>query len=118
MEFKVVNSIKFDPNQPSILRFMEKIANCANFKEEKIMIAKMLCDFMLVDSDMLKHKPSHLGAVAIYATNVLMKKQRPWNAALQNYTGGLTSQDIIPVVEQLFNSVKVQQKSHYTKSLF
>lgn len=94
MEFKIENSIKFDSNQPSILRFMEKIANFANFKEEKLMVAKMFCDFMLVDSGMLKYKPSVLGAVAIYATNLLMKKQRPWNSALQKYTGALTSDEL------------------------
>lgn len=118
MEFKIENSIKIDPNQPSILRFMEKIANFAGFKEEKLMIAKMLCDFMLIDSKLLKVKPSHLAAVAIYATNVLMNKQRPWNAGLLKYSGGLCTTDLESLADQLFESIKVQQQSHYTNSLF
>ena len=118
MEFKIENSIKIDPNQPSILRFMEKIANFAGFKEEKLMIAKMLCDFTLIDSTLLKVKPSLLAAVSIYATNVLMNKQRPWNAGLMKYSGGLCSTDLEPLVDQLFESIKVQQQSHYTNSLF
>jgi len=82
MEFKIVNSIKIDPNQPSIFCFMQKIANFANFGAEKTKVAQMLCEFMLVDSRLLQYRPSILGAVAIFASNKLMQKQRCWNAGL------------------------------------
>ena len=48
------------------------------------MIAQMLCDFILLDMTMLKKKPSLLGAVAVYATNMITNKNnsKSWNAGL------------------------------------
>jgi hypothetical protein len=74
MEFKIENSINLDLKQPTILMFIQKIAKQANFKDEKLTTAKMLGDFMLLDSDLLKLKPSFLAAVSIYCTNVLNRK--------------------------------------------
>lgn len=53
------------------------------------MIAQMFCDFMLLNLPILQRKPSLLGAVAIYATNKITNKTRPWNATLVKCTGGL-----------------------------
>jgi hypothetical protein len=63
-----------DPDQPTIISFMEKIAKFANFGDEKLVIAQMFCDFMILDSEILKHHPSVLAATSVYATNILMKK--------------------------------------------
>jgi len=49
----------------------------------------MFCDFMLLDMQLLVNKPSLLGAVAIYATNKITNKNKPWNAALVKCTGGI-----------------------------
>lgn len=49
----------------------------------------MFCDFMLLNMPFLLKKPSLLGAVAIYATNKISNKNKPWNAALVKCTGGI-----------------------------
>ena len=46
------------------------------------MIANMLADFMLLEKALLLKKPSVLGAVAIYATNMITNRSRPWNSNL------------------------------------
>ena len=46
------------------------------------MIAQMLTDFMLLEKALLLKKPSALGAVAIYATNMITNKSKPWNSNL------------------------------------
>ena len=59
---------------PSILRFMERYVMIANFNKEQQMIAQMLCDFIFLDMTLLKKKPSLLGAVAVYATNMITNR--------------------------------------------
>ena len=70
------------------------------------MIAQMLCDFMLLDMTLLKKNPSLLGAVAVYATNIITNKNRPWNPSLKKVTGGLNEEDVKPLAKQLFYSIK------------
>jgi len=41
------------------------------FTEKQKMIAQMFCDFMLYNDELIKKKPSFLGAVAIYATKLI-----------------------------------------------
>jgi hypothetical protein len=66
----------------------------------------MLCDFMLLDMSLLKKKPSLLGAVACYATNMITNRQRPWNGSLQKCTGGIKEEEIKPLAKQLFFFIK------------
>lgn len=66
----------------------------------------MLCDFMLLDMTILKKRPSLLGAVAIYATNMITNKNRPWNPSLKKVTGGLNEEDVKPLAKELFYSIK------------
>ena len=91
---------------PSILRFMERFSKIANFNKEQHMIAQMLSDFILLDMSLLKKKPSLLGAVAVYATNMITNKNKPWNASLQKCTGGIQESEIKPIAKQLFYFIK------------
>lgn len=50
------------------------------------MIAQMLTDFILLEKALLLKKPSLLGAVVIYATNMITNKSRPWNNNLVKCT--------------------------------
>lgn len=101
---------------PSILRFMERYACIASFNKEQKMIAQMFCDFMLLDTQLLKNKPSELGAVAIYSTNLAMNK-KAWNCNLQSCTGGLKEDQIKPLSKQLFYFIKKLETSSL-KTLF
>ena len=73
----------------------------------------MLSDFILLDMSLLKKKPSLLGAVAIYATNMITNKNssKPWNADLQKCTGGLKEEDVKPLAKQLFFFIKRLEQS-------
>lgn len=68
----------------------------------------MLCDFILLDMSLLKKKPSLLGAVAIYATNMITNRNnsRAWNQGLQKCTGGLREEELKPLAKQLFFFIK------------
>jgi len=70
------------------------------------MIAQMFCDFMLLDLQLLIHKPSLLGAVAIYATNKITNKSKPWNVALMKCTGGIKEEQLKPLANELFYFIK------------
>ena len=85
----------------------------ANFNKEQQMIAQMLCDFILLDMSLLKKKPSLLGAVAVYATNMITNKNnsKAWNAGLQKCTGGLKEEEIKPLAKQLFYFIKKLEQS-------
>ena len=71
----------------------------------------MLCDFILLDTYLLKKRPSLLGAVAVCATNMLTSKNRPWNDRLANATHGLKEEDVKPLAKHLFYSVKKLEQS-------
>ena len=78
----------------------------ANFNKEQSMIAQMFCDFILLDMNLLKNKPSTLGAVAVYATNMITNKNKAWNHSLVKCTGGLKEEDLKPLAKTLFYSIK------------
>ena len=59
----------------------------------------MLSDFILLDMQLLKKKPSLLGAVAVYATNMITNRNRPWNPSLVKCTDGIQEQDIKPLAK-------------------
>jgi hypothetical protein len=61
---------------------MQRYSTIANYNKEQQMIAQMLTDFMLLEKALLLKKPSVLGAVAIYATNMITNKSKPWNSNL------------------------------------
>jgi len=73
----------------------------------------MLCDFILLDMSLLKKKPSLLGAVAVYATNMITNKNnmKSWNQGLQKCTGGLKEEDLKPLAKQLFFFIKKLEQS-------
>jgi hypothetical protein len=75
------------------------------------MIAQMFCDFMLLDMNMLKNKPSLLGATAVYATNMITNKNKPWNASLTKCSGGVKEEEIKPLAKQLFYFIKKLEQS-------
>ena len=96
---------------PSVLRFMERFSMIANFSKEQAMIAQMFCDFILLDMNLLKNKPSTLGAVAVYATNMITNKNKAWNQNLVKCTGGLKEEDLKPLAKTLFYSIKKLEHS-------
>ena len=96
---------------PSILRFMERYSTIARFSDEQRMIAQMFCDFILLDMALLKKKPSLLGAVAVYATNMITQRNRPWNSALVTATGGYQEAEIKPLAKQLLHFIKKLEAS-------
>jgi hypothetical protein len=55
---------------------------------------------------LLVHKPSLLGAVAIYATNKITNKSKPWNAGLMKCTGGIKEEQLKPLSNELFYFIK------------
>jgi|DEB0MinimDraft_12_1074336.scaffolds.fasta_scaffold09880_2 G2/mitotic-specific cyclin 2 len=112
LEFQILQKLNFDMVWPSILRFMERFSIIAGFNKEQTMIAQMWCDFMLLDMSMLKKKPSLLGAVAVYATNMITTRNRPcWNNNLKKCSHGITEETIKPLAKQLFYFIKKLETS-------
>mmetsp|Transcript_8768 Transcript_8768/g.14880 ORF Transcript_8768/g.14880 Transcript_8768/m.14880 type:complete len:92 (+) Transcript_8768:791-1066(+) len=66
---------------------------------------------------MLQRKPSLLGAVAIYSTNKIINKTRPWNSALVKCTGGITEEQLKPLANELFFFIK-RLESTSLKTMF
>jgi len=58
-----------------------------------------------------------LGAVAIYATNKIANKNRPWNGGLFKCTGGVREDDVRPLANELFFFIKKLEMSSL-KTLF
>jgi hypothetical protein len=105
LEFEILQLLDFNMVWPSIFRFMERYATISSFNKEQQMIAQMLCDFILLDMSLLKKKPSLLGAVAVYATNMITNRNRPWNSSLLKCSG-LREEEIKPVAKHLFYFIK------------
>ena len=88
------------------------------------MIARMFCDFMLLDIKLMKKKPSLLGAVAVFATNMITNRSKSLNnhdskvvgknpqdqvqkfKILGSATGGYTEAEIKPLLKHLFYFIK------------
>lgn len=71
------------------------------------MIAQMFCDFILLDTSLLKLKPSLLGAVAIYATNMITQQSKNhWSSALQQASGNYSETQLKSLASKLFYFVK------------
>jgi hypothetical protein len=66
---------------------------------------------MLLDMQLLVNKPSVLGAVAIYATNKITNKSKPWNSALVKCTGGIKEDQLKPLSNELFYFIKKLESS-------
>jgi len=66
---------------------------------------------MLLDMSLLKKAPSILGAVAVYATNMITNKNRPWNSGLEKCTHGVREEEIKPLAKQLFYFIKKLEAS-------
>lgn len=106
LEKDILEVLDFDMVWPSLLRFMQRYACVSNFSQDQHMIAQMFCDFMLYNVGLLKNRPSLLGAVAIYATNRISHRSRPWNQSLIKATLGVKDHQLKPLVDELFYSVK------------
>jgi hypothetical protein len=111
MEAEILQRLDFDLVWPSILRFMQRYACISNFSNDQNMIAQMFCDFMLLNTSLLQHKPSLLGAVAIYATNKITNRKYPWNASLRKCTLGIQEDDVKHLANELFYFVKTLESS-------
>lgn len=77
----------------------------------------MFCDFMLLNTGLLQHRPSLLGAVAIYATNKITNRKYPWNASLRKCTLGIQEEDVKQLANELFYFVK-RLESSSLKTMF
>ena len=75
------------------------------------MIAQMFCDFILLNTSLLQHKPSLLGAVSIYATNKISNRRAPWNSHLKKCTLGIVEEDVKTLANELFYFVKKLESS-------
>ena len=58
-----------------------------------------------------------MGAVAIYATNKIANKNRPWNGGLAKCTGGLREDEVRTLANELFFFIKKLEMSSL-KTLF
>lgn len=72
---------------------------------------------MLLEKALLMKKPSLLGAVVIYATNMITNKSKPWNNNLVKCTGGIKEEEVKPLAKQLFYFIKKLEQSSL-KTLF
>lgn len=106
LEKEILEILDFDMVWPSVLRFMQRYACVSNFNQEQHMIAQMFCDFTLYNTQLLKERPSLLGALAIYATNKISNRTRPWNQSLVKVTLGVREEQLKTLMNTLFISIR------------
>ena len=68
---------------------MERFARIAQVNEKTSFLAQYLCDVCLLDCTLMKERPSKLAAVAIYASQKVIRggSESVWNATLTKNTG-------------------------------
>ena len=73
LEFQILSKIEFNVTFPSSFRFMERFARVAQINEKTQLLAQYMCDVCLLDSLLVKQKPSLIAALCIYTAQRVVK---------------------------------------------
>jgi len=89
MEFKILFALDFDFTQPSIYRFLErfrKVSSASN-DEQAFFFAQYISEICLLDTFLLKYKPSEIAAASlILACGVTKNNRQIWTKDVEKIT--------------------------------
>ncbi len=89
METKILSSLSFNFTPPTALRFLEryrKLSNTAS-DDQIFFFALYIVEISLLDSSLLKHKPSEIAAAALILAAKAIKRINAWNKDMERATG-------------------------------
>ena len=90
MEFKILKALDFDFTQPSIYRFLERFRKISpvNNDDQTFFFAQYISEICLLDTYLLKYKPSEIAAASlILAAGVTKNSRMIWNKDMERITG-------------------------------
>lgn len=90
MEFNILKALDFDFTQPSIYRFLERFRKISpvNNDDQTFFFAQYISEICLLDTYLLKYKPSEIAAAAlILAAGVTKNSRMIWNKDMERITG-------------------------------
>ena len=91
-EFQVLAVLLWQVAHPTVWTFLHRYATAGHLRGNQISIAECLCDRVLLDYGLQRHRP-HLLAAAIVGLMRCLVNQPHWTPTLQ-YTTGLHSGDV------------------------
>lgn len=102
MERHILFALNFELSKPTAYSFF---ANwCINSEPRLVKLCSHILQLSLLEYSMLKYKPSHIAAAAIYLTRKCAPK-KPWTRNLERVTT-YSEQDLIPIVDFLSNKIE------------
>lgn len=90
MEFKILLALDFDFTQPSIYRFLERFRKISILQQDDqaFFFAQYICEICLLDTYLLKYRPSEIAAAALILAGGVTKNNRMiWNKEMEKITG-------------------------------
>lgn len=87
MEQKMLAALNFDLNIPSSNRFLERYARQMGCTKKIRSLSQYLLELSLVESGMLRYRPSLTAAAALYLSTKLCCGGEPWKQRMEALTG-------------------------------
>ncbi len=89
METKILSALEFNFTPPTSLRFLEryrKLSNTAS-DDQIFFFAQYIVEISLLDSSLLKHKPSEIAGAGLILAAKAIKRINAWNKDMERATG-------------------------------
>ena len=106
-EFQVLAALLWQVAHPTVWTFLHRYATAGHLRGNQISIAECLCDRVLLDYGLQRHRP-HLLAAAIVGLMRCLVNQPHWTPTLQ-YTTGLHSGDVQACMKDIQEVLSLEQ---------
>lgn len=103
MEFKMLSALDFDFTQPSIYRFLERFRKISILQsdEQAFFFAQYISEICLLDTYLLKYRPSEVAAASLILSGGVTKNNRMiWNKEMEKITG-MKLESLYKVIEDV-----------------
>eukprot|EP00746_Dinoflagellata_sp_MGD_P152944 gnl/MRDRNA2_/MRDRNA2_83977_c0_seq5.p1 gnl/MRDRNA2_/MRDRNA2_83977_c0~~gnl/MRDRNA2_/MRDRNA2_83977_c0_seq5.p1 ORF type:complete len:382 (+),score=80.92 gnl/MRDRNA2_/MRDRNA2_83977_c0_seq5:93-1238(+) len=87
MEIVVLNALEFQLRVPTAVAFLDRYGEINSCTEGHRQLVQYLAELALPSVKMIRFKPSHLAAAAIFLSNKLLKQPVPWSQTMVDQTG-------------------------------
>eukprot|EP01128_Nolandella_sp_AFSM9_P002787 TRINITY_DN1317_c0_g1_i1.p1 TRINITY_DN1317_c0_g1~~TRINITY_DN1317_c0_g1_i1.p1 ORF type:complete len:208 (+),score=53.74 TRINITY_DN1317_c0_g1_i1:2-625(+) len=111
MEQNILAALQFNLNGPSPLHFLRRFSKAADSDYQLHSLSKYLIELTILDIKLLKYRPSHIAAGAVYIARKMLKSSEPtWNATIEHYTE-LSEEEVRGVAGDMNILLNKSQKS-------
>ncbi|WVZ86746.1 hypothetical protein U9M48_033482 [Paspalum notatum var. saurae] len=90
MEKLILNTLHFNMSVPTPYVFMKRFLKAADSDKQLELVSFFLLELCLVEHHMLKYRPSHLAAAAVYTAQCVINRFQHWTKVCEShsrYTG-------------------------------